>query len=134
MRYDPKEYLSSNFQLQEFECNDGSEIPLCAIKSLKKLCKNLEIIREVNGNNPLIIGSGYRTISWNEKVGGSKNSQHLLGKAADFRIKNVSTEEVYKNTLQLIKEQKITAGGLAYYDKQNFIHYDIRGEYATWKT
>ena len=38
---------------------------------------------------PIIITSGYRSQRVNELVGGSKNSQHLLGKAADIHVQGV---------------------------------------------
>ena len=39
---------------------------------------------------PIIINSGYRNEAVNRKVGGVKNSQHLLGQAADIRPKDPS--------------------------------------------
>ena len=46
----------------------------------------LEPARLVVG--PIIINSGYRNEAVNRKVGGVKNSQHLLGQAADIRPKD----------------------------------------------
>ena len=37
---------------------------------------------------PIIINSGFRNEDVNRKVGGVKNSQHLLGQAADIRPKD----------------------------------------------
>jgi hypothetical protein len=37
---------------------------------------------------PIIINSGFRNDDVNRKVGGVKNSQHLLGQAADIRPKD----------------------------------------------
>jgi putative chitinase len=37
--------------------------------------------------SPIIINSGFRNEDVNRKVGGVKNSQHLLGQAADIRPK-----------------------------------------------
>ncbi len=36
----------------------------------------------------MTITSGYRTASHNAKVGGSKSSQHLLGRAADIQVQD----------------------------------------------
>ena len=44
---------------------------------------------------PIIITSGYRSPSYNQKVGGVKNSQHTKGQAVDF-ITSVNLEEVFK--------------------------------------
>ena len=46
----------------------------------------LEPARMIVG--PIIISSGYRNEAVNRKVGGVKNSQHLLGQAADIRPKD----------------------------------------------
>ena len=46
----------------------------------------LEPARQVVG--PIIINSGYRTPRVNALVGGVKNSQHLIGQAADIRPKD----------------------------------------------
>ena len=37
---------------------------------------------------PIIVNSGFRNEAVNRKVGGVKNSQHLLGQAADIRPKD----------------------------------------------
>ena len=46
----------------------------------------LEPARLVTG--PIIINSGFRNADVNRQVGGVKNSQHLLGQAADIRPKD----------------------------------------------
>lgn len=43
---------------------------------------------------PFVINSGYRTKAHNTKVGGTKNSAHLDGFAADIRC-NASRERMY---------------------------------------
>lgn len=43
----------------------------------------LDLARDIAGF-PFIINSGFRTISHNKKVGGVKNSSHLMGWAADL--------------------------------------------------
>ena len=43
----------------------------------------LEPARQIVG--PIIINSGFRTPEVNQRVGGVKGSQHLLGQAADLR-------------------------------------------------
>ena len=46
----------------------------------------LEPAREIVG--PIIINSGFRSEAVNRKVGGVRNSQHLIGQAADIRPKD----------------------------------------------
>lgn len=48
------------------------------------LAGKLEIVREILGNRPMLISSGYRSPELNVAVGGSKTSAHMTGLAADF--------------------------------------------------
>ena len=48
----------------------------------------LEPARVVAG--PLIVNSGFRSPEVNQRVGGVRNSQHLLGQAADIRPQDPS--------------------------------------------
>lgn len=55
-------------------------------KNLERLVNNvLDPLREKWGG-PIDVSSGYRSPSVNKAVGGVKNSQHMLGEAADLRI------------------------------------------------
>lgn len=54
------------------------------VNRLRSLCKNiLEPVRKEFG--PFSPTSGYRGSDLNEILGGSKNSQHMMGEAADFK-------------------------------------------------
>lgn len=44
----------------------------------------LEVVRELLGNKPILISSGYRSSQLNAAVGGSRTSAHISGLAADF--------------------------------------------------
>ena len=66
--------ISKHFKAEEFQCKDKTEGLLVA----EELLNVLEEIRE-HFNAPIIINSGYRTPSWNEKVGGTPNSYHCKG-------------------------------------------------------
>ena len=41
---------------------------------------------------PIIISSGYRCEKVNRLVGGKSNSQHLIGRAADFKIQGMTIQ------------------------------------------
>ena len=62
------------------------------IENLKRLCGWLEMLRDEwnrrygEGNDPIIINSGYRSEAVNKAVGGVKGSNHLIGCAADIRV------------------------------------------------
>ena len=68
-----------NFRKEEFKC------PCCGKYGngiASSLVQNLQALRNKYGN--LIVTSGYRCPAYNKRVGGSTNSAHLLGQAADF--------------------------------------------------
>lgn len=121
--------LSKNFILEEFRSKDGAQFPLFAIENLKKLAANLQIIRDTL-NKPITILSGYRSPAHNAKVKGAKDSQHMKGTAADIRVVGMTPTQVAAVIKKLMDEKKITAGGLKAYE--TFVHYDVRGRYATW--
>ena len=79
--------LSAHFMLGEFVNLQkyADNIPtMQAVVNLTYGCHMLlEPARKVVG--PIIINSGFRNDDVNRKVGGVKNSQHLLGQAADIR-------------------------------------------------
>jgi zinc D-Ala-D-Ala carboxypeptidase len=66
---------------------------------------------------PFKINSGYRTIEHNEKVGGTPNSSHIVGKAVDIAIRN-SRER------WLILDSLIHAGFTRFGIANTFIHVD----------
>lgn len=121
--------LTENFNREEFECADGSEMPIEVQLNIAELAVQLEIIRS-HFNAPIKINSAYRSPEHNEAVGGSKNSQHVLGKAADIVVKGFSPDEVADALEFLISTEMIKEGGIGRYN--TFTHYDIRGERARW--
>lgn len=119
-----------NFQLHEFDSKDGAAMPAKAKLNLLRLIKNLEVIRAELGNRPIIIASGYRSPAHNAAINGAKNSQHMQGLAADFKVQGLRPAAVAKKIKALMDEGKIEPGGLKAY--ASWVHYDIRGEYVTW--
>lgn len=121
--------LTANFNLSEFNCKDGSEIPLIYRSNVKELAEQLEALREKLGS-PIFINSGYRSPHYNKKIGGVKTSQHLTGKAADIRVPGYRPRDVAQAIEQLIAQGKMKEGGIGVYP--TFVHYDIRGTKARW--
>jgi len=78
----------THFKLDEFRCRGCEELKL----NINLLLK-LEELRKLTG--PLIINSGYRSISYNNYVGGIKDSEHIKGNAADVVAINMSPDKVY---------------------------------------
>lgn len=71
------------FQPDEFDSKDqpGSGFKMMQPDFLVKL----DAVRDEAGI-PFIITSGYRSGYWNEKVGGVKSSEHMIGYAADINF------------------------------------------------
>jgi hypothetical protein len=67
----------------------------------------------------IVINSGWRSKAYNAKIGGAKNSWHVLGKAVDFCVAGYMPLQIYKML------DKIHFGGLERADK--WTHFDIRG-------
>lgn len=74
---------------------------------------------------PIIITSGYRSPAVNRAVGGSKNSQHMCGQAADitFRYADMILPTVYLILQE--PEFKKHIDQCIYYKKKRIIHISI---------
>lgn len=100
--------LSKNFTLQELTKSqtairnniDNTPSPE-EIENLQELCVNvLQPIREVFG--PVFVSSGFRSLTINSLTGGSANSYHVKGMAADIEVASASTLDLFlwiKNNL-----------------------------------
>lgn len=69
------------FKPSEFECRCG-----CKANAMEQSFLNRLGMLRTAYNAPLIITSGFRCKPYNEKIKGSKNSQHCLGRAADIAV------------------------------------------------
>lgn len=122
-------YLTTNFKLSEFACKDGSSVPKELLPNVQRLATNLQVIRDYI-HCPITINSGYRTPTYNKRVGGAKNSQHLKAKASDLTTSEYTPKELYDIIEDLINKGAISQGGLGLY--KTFVHYDVRGTKARW--
>lgn len=89
--------LSEHFTLAEMcktsaKTADGNIPSHVHIENLKRLCGWLEMLRDEwnrrygEGDDPIIINSGYRSDAVNKAIGGAKGSNHLTGCAVDIRV------------------------------------------------
>ena len=120
--------LTNNFSLSEFECKCGCEMPAFVKENVKELAENLQVLRDVVGRIDLT--NAYRCKEHNADVGGSTNSQHIKGKAADIKSNTLSPSEIASITDDLMKSEKFKLGGIGIYN--TFTHVDIRGYKARW--
>ena len=121
--------LTKNFSKSEFDCKCGCKMPLDVLENVKELAESLQIIRN-KLRKSIKVNSGYRCTEHNRNVGGSPNSQHLLGKASDIVISGKKPSETYDFINKLMGLDMIKVGGLGKYN--TFTHYDIRGYNARW--
>ena len=113
----------ANFDFREFYCPTVVGLSPVVRANVAILAKELQVFRDLVGR-PVQVSSGWRSPAHNERVGGVKNSQHLTGKAVDFRVSKMTGPEIYHAIEALIKAGKMREGGLGCYD--TWCHYDIR--------
>ena len=115
------EYVTENFQVKEFACKDGSDeikIDTVLVDELQKYRNSI--------NKPIIIISGYRTKSHNEKVNGAPNSYHINGMAVQINVEGINCKEIahwfYVNSfvsIGIIDEKGLVSVHLDNRDKAN---------------
>ena len=132
LKKDGAAQLSPAFRVREFRCRDSTDTILID----ESLVVLLQCIREHFGK-PVTITSGYRTAEHNAAVGGSKSSQHLLGRAADFYVEGVPVATVAAYAETLLPGR----GGIGRYPKDaahpsrktGWVHIDTRTNKSRWK-
>jgi Peptidase M15 len=115
-------YTGSHFTWGE-ATRDGSRIPQGTFfrgewvsaeeiaQNIVLFARDLDKIRFQFGNNPIDINSWYRTPAINKATpGAADDSYHMIGLAADFRVRNRNSNKVY-SVLDLT-----WPGGLGRYD------------------
>ena len=114
--------LAKNFKVREFACKDGSDVIFISMDLVELLQK----IRDHFGK-PVTIHSAYRTVTYNNKVDGAAQSQHLYGAAADIAVSGVSPKVVAEFAETLLPK----TGGIGIYS--TFTHVDVRAARSRWK-
>lgn len=113
--------LCEHFRVREFACKGSG---CCKeVKIDTKLVEYLQKIRNHFGKS-ITINSAYRCAKHNKKVGGSSNSNHTKGQAADIVVSGVKPLEVAKYA------ESIGVKGIGLYD--TFVHIDTRTKKFYW--
>lgn len=116
--------ISPHFESREFICGCGKSS--CTVSFIsEELLFLLEEIR-LYFNEPISVSSGYRCISHNLAVGGSNNSYHKRGEAADITVRDVMPQQVQ----EFIEKRYPNEYGLGKY--KTFTHIDVRKNKARW--
>ena len=110
--------ISPHFTLAEMACKDGSDKVLYSTE----LMAMLEKLRDYGGFT-VHINSGYRSPSYNRKIGGASKSQHTLGTAADIVVRKDG--KTVSSKLICCLCQTIGFKGVAYIS-ESAVHVDMR--------
>lgn len=125
--------LSSHFSLSEFTRSETAEKlgidnnidwidSAWIVENLERLCKcTLEPIRRFI-DEAVFVSSGYRCARLNEVLGGSRNSQHKTGEAADIYFSSFASRW-YEVVIYLITSPHVPFDQLIIYP--TFLHISL---------
>ena len=100
---------------------DGGLVsPARAIRNVKRLMWRLEPLRAKAGGKPVGINSGFRSVAYNDCIGGARSSQHLYGTAADNRI----AERTNRRARRVARRSQFH--GIGCYSRLSHNHFDLR--------
>jgi zinc D-Ala-D-Ala carboxypeptidase len=89
---------------------------------VRRLMWRLEAVRKKAGSKPIGINSGFRSVAYNDCIGGARASQHMYGTAVDERQAEVS------NQRQRWIAKQSQFHGIGCYSSQTHNHLDLRIE------
>ena len=118
-----REQTSDNFDISEFDCNDGTPVPVAAHGGVRRLCDQvLEPMRDKFGS--CHVNSGYRHTRYNAGIGGASRSFHIYDlrpdqPAADVRFARGTPAQWAAFARRLGK------GGVGQYNRAGFVHVDL---------
>ncbi|MNH15417.1 Peptidase M15 [compost metagenome] len=94
-------FTFSEMTISQLAARDGFDNtpPPEAKANLQLLCCALEQVRALFGM-PIIVSSGFRSEKVNRLIGGSPNSQHVQGLAADFTVIEVTPRETVRRIME----------------------------------
>ena len=114
--------LSRNFSRAEFKCQCGK----CDYDTVdSELIDVLQLLRDYVGN-PITITSGNRCAEHNKNIGGSANSYHVRGRAADIKVDNMKPKAVQEYLTAKYPDKF----GIGCYS--SFTHIDTRTKRGRW--
>ena len=111
--------LSKNFDRSEFACQ-GKDCCCHSAPIHPDLVAGLQLMRIMSGV-PLSVTSGFRCVKHNSSIGGTENSLHTFGMAADVKCDVLTIEQLaeYAKNIGVFRY-----GGIGLYC--SWIHIDVR--------
>ncbi|MDQ2065496.1 DUF882 domain-containing protein [Xinfangfangia sp. CPCC 101601] len=122
--YIPEVVKEINSFMRDWRTGDTIKIDLRTIDIMAASHRLMDV------TEPYMLLSGYRSPKTNTMLrsnskGVAKNSLHMVGKAADLRLKSRSVGQMAKAAAAC------SAGGVGRYSRSNFVHMDC-GPVRTW--
>ena len=128
--------LSKHFTVEEFDCRDGTKVQARDYDGLEYLCRvYLERLRKKYG--PIRVNSGFRTASYNARIGGASNSYHVYtahdgaDQAVDISCRKGGPRDWHRSANWIRKHKRNGRGGLGLYS--TFVHIDLRDYTSDWR-
>jgi uncharacterized protein YcbK (DUF882 family) len=126
-QYDPAALEKLNWFLRDWRTDDPTKMDPRLFDIV------WETYRNAGGNSaddPVVVVSAYRSPKTNAMLrrrsrAVAEHSQHMLGKAMDTTMPNMSMEKVREVGM------KLQRGGVGYYGNANFVHLDV-GSVRSW--
>ena len=109
--------LSEHFSRAEMACKCCHGLPVNGMS--QALLDGLEKLRTAIGNKPIHVTCGYRCQHHNFEIGGVRDSQHVLGKAADIWVEEYSSYYLGSICQEIFD-------GVGIYLEEDFVHVDMR--------
>jgi hypothetical protein len=92
--------LSEHFSLEELTHTDHREYDNtpndAELENLKRLAEFLEEVKQTLGGRPIMVNSAFRCKQVNDAVGSRDTSQHRIGCAVDFRVPELTPDQVVR--------------------------------------
>jgi uncharacterized protein YcbK (DUF882 family) len=123
-RYDPEALNRLNWMLRDWRTDQPTKMDPRLFDIV------WEVYREAGAREPMHVLSAYRAPETNAMLrrrsrGVSEHSQHMVGKAMDFRLPDVDMARVRAIAMRL------QHGGVGYYPSSDFVHLDS-GSVRAW--
>ena len=98
----------------------GMVSPRKAKRNVRRLMWRLEALRAKSRNRAIGINSGFRSVPYNDCIGGARASQHIYGTAADNRVAEIGN----RRSRKIAKRSEFH--GIGCYSRLTHNHFDIR--------
>ena len=100
---------------------DGGRVEVTVVtRNVRWLMWRLEALRAKLGDHPIAINSAFRSVAYNQCIGGASLSQHMYGTAADFKVLDVANRAA-RDTGKASQFH-----GIACYSSLTHNHFDLR--------